>query len=187
MTSHSIQWLYQGAWLWQTDGQTDHNISHNSRNRYQRCHLINMIIILVTIIGEPTFTFFPIGLFLSTSFCICEHQSSKKKIGFVYDLRVSLPSVLRHKTDKHQVTCCWNHHHQHQHHITTTTTTTTSTQGRGLSIHVLVSRPSRGAVVPRLSLALVEISNASISLRLRDWTSWSWPRSRQWRPWSRPR
>jgi len=58
-------------------------------------------------------------------------------------------------------------------------------QDYGLGLDASVSRPSRGAVVPQLGLSSVEISNASVSPRPRDWMSWSWPQSR--RPWSRPR
>jgi len=36
-------------------------------------------------------------------------------------------------------------------------------QGCGLGLEASVSRPSRGAVMPRLGLASVEISNASAS------------------------
>jgi len=46
-------------------------------------------------------------------------------------------------------------------------------QGCGLGLNASVSSLSRGAVVPRLGLASVEISNASVSPRPRDWTSWS--------------
>jgi len=44
----------------------------------------------------------------------------------------------------------------------------TSLQGYGLGLDASVSRPSRGAVVPRLGLAWVEISNASVSPQPRD-------------------
>ena len=39
-------------------------------------------------------------------------------------------------------------------------------QGCGLGLDASVLRPSRGAVVPRLGLASVEISNASVRLGL---------------------
>ena len=49
----------------------------------------------ITWYHSRTRTFFPVGRFFSTSFCICEHHSSKKKLGFVYDFSVSFPSVLQ--------------------------------------------------------------------------------------------